>query len=105
MRVVTLRELCGLPGGTVFSTSADGDVEGLYRRGKVLAQADPGSDYFDFFYEDLLARPVNARPGGDGGPFRLGTAARWGNFDPHERFVVYEPDDVARLVDLLSGRP
>lgn len=110
-RVVTLEELCNEPVGAIFSAYEPCIVSGLYRRGRVLlnglALAKPGNYAHDFFYHTLLAAPdLNGphQPDDKQQAFcNINAGGRWGNLDPTELFVLYSPDDLAAMVQFLTG--
>jgi hypothetical protein len=110
MRVVTFQELCALPSGAIFSAFSPNIVEGLYRRGALLPSGE-NADYYrgpaaDFFYRTLFAEVDHNKVSKDpkDQQFRpIGSTGRWGNFDPDELFVLYEPDDIRFIVGQLRG--
>ena len=104
-RVVTSDELCQEPNGAIFSAYEPCIVAGLFRRGRVLRHGDGLTP--DFFYHTLLASP------GLSGPIpvddkqqafsSINDGERWGCWDPEELFVLYSPDDLAAMVQVLIG--
>lgn len=94
MRIVNFHEFCGLPKGTVFSYWEPCIVSGLYRRGSVISY-DGGPR--DFFEATLIAASWN-------GEFPVVdlVESRWGEFDYDQLFLVYEPQDIAVIVQGLG---
>lgn len=115
MRVITFQELCAQPIGAVFSVFVPCMVEGLYRRGRILSHSGEQSlnDYYcgpysDFYYHSLVATPNDSTMGSDDPKkqtfWNIGDGSRWGNLDPGELFVLYEPFDIETIVSLLNGQ-
>ncbi len=113
MRVVTLQELGDLPSGTIFSMYDPCMVTGLHRLHSVI-RCTYNSRYYregevtDFLYYDLLASPditeCYKEPGDDpSAGWSLGDCSRWGLFEMSALFLVYDRDDVAKMVKLLTA--
>lgn len=104
-RVVTLEELCAEPVGAIFSAYEPCIVSGLYRRGRVLRHGAGLTS--DFFYHTLLAAPclTGNLPAEDKDHTfcDINAGGRWGNLDPTELFVLYSTDDLAAMVQFLTG--
>lgn len=112
-KVVTLAELCAEPNGAIFSTFDPNIVAGLYRRGETLRHdqtpdslAHWGGEFADFFYHTLLAEVDSDKSRGEpkDSVFRNPRhGGRWGNLDPEELFVVYDPADIYYIIEFLTG--
>lgn len=113
MRVVTLQELGDCPPGTIFSDYEPCIVRELYRLGDIIRHRGEATSYntpgevTDFFYMGLLAEPGDGAwlaPGDD--PRKGWSCAdswgRWGCFEKEALFVVYEEEDLTRLVNALT---
>jgi hypothetical protein len=108
MQIVTVQALVDFPPGTVFSGYEPCIVSGLYRLDpSEQLRGEPGARYVDFFYTNLLADCTEAANGRadalDAGGLELADGGgRWGNFDPDELFIVYEPADLLKLIGILQ---
>lgn len=101
MKEVGLEEFASLPEGTVFSFLCRGDAPGmggLHRRGEVWRYGEGRPP--DFWYADLL--PDYRDPAPDSGYELSDAEFRWGMHDPSQRFLVYEPADLALLARMLG---
>lgn len=97
MRIVGLDEFAGLPAGTVYSAYDPAIVRGLFVKGETI-QNDDGWPA-DFFETEVVPQQID----NDDSPEGIGMRGRWGEFDPDAKFVVYDRDDVAQIVALLTG--
>lgn len=105
-KLLKFEEFLVLEPGVIFSTSDEwGNVKGLFRKGTSLETSEDNRDYYrgiyaDFFYHALLpdAEDGDATKWPD-----INDGRRWGNFDPDELFVVYDADDIKKLVGMLTG--
>ena len=95
MHVVGFRGLCELPPGTIFSYLQDGVVDDLLRLGDVIRR-DDGTP-IDFYETSLIA----SNPNGEGYVVEL-DERRWGLFDYDAKFLVYDLDDVNKIVRGLT---
>jgi hypothetical protein len=118
LKIVGLQELCASPSGTIFSAFDSNTVSGLYQFDSAL---DPMTDpelisyyhgvHADFFFYDLTPRATSRqRHGYPEEPvsndntevyFAVG-GGRWGNLEPDEQFIVYETEDIKKLVGYLT---
>lgn len=110
MKVVSFNELCQEPNGAIFSTYDPCIVECLYRRGRPYLAPESMRDYYgvysDFLYHDLLAAPDTNVFSDDlkAQAFRnIEYGSRCGNFDPDELFILYDKQDITKLVGMLTG--
>jgi len=65
-----------------------------------------GGVYSDFFYHDLIPWPDDSTMALDPKDHRfhdINDGARWGKFEPKELFVLYDEEDIKKLVGLLTG--
>ena len=99
MRVVNLTEFANLPAGTVFSHFEPAIVRGLFVKGETC-QAD-GAWVQDFFETDVIPQQLldDERLTDE-----IGTCSRWGEMDVDAQFMVYDDNDVAKMVELLTGK-
>lgn len=94
-------------------------MNGLYRRGEAL-RCDQYGDakinkdmvdtykgvYSDFFYHDLLPWPDEKTMGLDPKEHTfhdINDGSRWGKFEPDELFLLYDEEDIKKMVGLLTG--
>ena len=114
MRVVTLQELGDCPRGTIFSDYEPCIVKELYRFQAPLRRVHEDDEHHkkgmvtDFFYQSIMPEPGDdayCEPGDDPTKgFKIsGNGGRWGCFEYDALFLVYDKEDVARLVTMLTG--
>ncbi len=109
MKIVSKQELMTMPVGTpfaeytggfwpdgfdIFAGSTCSDVEDFYFRSIATAESED-------MYE-MIGRHEGMAAYGDSYPVDL-TISREGMYDPNTRYLVWEPDDVRRIVNLLLG--
>ena len=94
MKIASFDEFAALPEGAIFSFYEPRICEGLYRKGATIS-FDGGPK--DFFYGCLVAQCWNGEP-----PTVDDIQSRWGAFDYEQQFAIYEPDDIACLVRMLT---
>lgn len=109
MRIVSKAELKAMPKGTPF---AEFHPNGSWPQGFDIFVADCG--YIDDFYyrsintplnsgsSDLSNRETEMHLAGTAYPIDCGVD-REGYYDPDIRYLVWEPDDVSRIIALLQG--
>ncbi len=94
-RIVTAQELLTMPQGTIFTPYCPEMSKG----DGLLRLSRPTGHGVDFYYFDLLV----SFPNGDGPEYTPDDGARWGNFDEDEKFIVYTPEDVKKMISHLDG--
>ena len=101
MRIIDRKEFLECPSGTVYGEYFPWSVEGLR-----VKQDNCGDD--DWFYIDLIAGvdyvgdwSSNADHG-DSFPLSFNGICRDGAFDDDQLFAIYEPADVAGLIEALE---
>lgn len=95
MRVLSFNEFAGLPAGMVFSYYDPAIVRGLFVKGETC------NNLHDFFL-----RPVFPQQFASDSPAlsdEIGAMERWGECDPDALFMVYDGEEVIRMIDLLRG--
>lgn len=96
MKIVNFYELCAMPKGTIFAEWTPCVVGELQRLDDII-YGDDGKPT-DYFYCDVAA----FMPNGDG-PCVSSCGGRWGAFDYDEKYLVWEKEDVERMVRILLG--
>jgi hypothetical protein len=110
MRIVSKAELMAMPEGTPFATY-HGRQAGWPDSFNIFVR--PTGNFDDFYYrstdnpefEDsaqLFDRQEEMDAGGTSYPVDV-SIDRDGLYDPTDRYVVWEPDDVRRIINLLQG--
>lgn len=95
MRIVTLAELLTLPSGTVYCETRDGDAFDLIRKGETAP--DGWFPLTELLPQATLGRDV---------PWWQGThLAPPDGYDKDAEFFVFDPEDVATLVERLTAEP
>lgn len=103
---IALSTLCELPPGSIFAESDQhGNAKGLYRKGKTIPNRPKhsGGAYADFYFHNLLVTMDFVADSSGNGFVDIEDGARWGLYDPAQAFVLYDADDVRKLVGLLTG--
>ncbi|MFC4373280.1 hypothetical protein ACFO5K_04125 [Nocardia halotolerans] len=109
MRIVSKAELQTMPKGTPF---AEYQPDGAWPDGFDIFVGDCG--YIDDFYYRSINSPEHGGThelierrrdmAATGATYPVDTAVdREAYYDPDTRYVVWEPDDVARIIHLLQG--
>jgi hypothetical protein len=113
MRKVKMSELCKLPIGTVFSTHAKDSMPCFNPQLFILCERSGGEN--DFYYlpvhgqfegTDDFEDDFNANlklDSGESVAMDANTVYRWGMYDPEELFVVFDNNDVKKIVMVLSS--
>jgi hypothetical protein len=108
-----MSELCKLPIGTVFSRHVDEQLPCFNSQLHVLCERSAAEN--DFYYCPAHGRFENTTHNADvetenerldsGASVPMGAADvfRWGMYDPDELFVVYDTDDVKKIVLTLCS--
>jgi len=96
MKIVNFDEFALMPEGTVYSDYRPVVCEGLYRKGKTIFR--DATEPIDFFLSSFIADCWNGEH-----PDSNGDESRWGLFEWEASFVIYEKDDVKKLVDRLTA--
>lgn len=96
MKIVNWPEFAALPPGTIFSAYEEAICRGLYRKeDTILIDGTPR----DFVFASLVPNCWN----GDAPTVDITDTARWAEFNYDQRFVVFEPADVAMLKRMLES--
>ena len=95
MKIVGFYEFCSLPAGTVFSYYEPCVITGLYRKGDTIAHDADGPS--DFWESSIQAECIN----GDH-PTVDDIESRWALYDRDAEFAVYEPEDIAKMKEMLG---
>lgn len=99
MKIVEFEEFVCLPEGTVYSEYEPTIATGLFVREKVILNniGDP----IDFFYKHLHVEFDDFEEG-DIKPAFQASGNRWGEFDYNAQFVIWESEDIERLIGHLQ---
>lgn len=95
MKVVNFEEFCTVKEGTIFSRWEYETAVGLYRRGEVIYS---GEKPIDFFEASIIASCWDA-----GIPAVDLTESRWAEFDPTQKFLIYDAVDLDLIIQALKG--
>lgn len=98
MKIVSLDEFLKLAAGTIYSEYVPCVCSGLHRKGDTV-KSDSGPDC-DFFEASVTAECWN----GDHPEVR-NIEGRWGLFDDHAQFAVYEQEDILKMTEMLGVTP
>ena len=96
MKIVDFTELVSMPTGTIFADFEPCFHRELRRRGEVIVGQD--GKPIDFYECDV----ASFSPNGDG-PCVSNCEGRWGLFDYSKKYLVWEKDDIERMVRILTG--
>lgn len=101
MKVLDFYQFALLPAGTIFSYYEDNLCRGLHRKGGTITYPmRAGSPAIDFFESSIIAQCNN--PGE--GPKVDDMESRWGEYEYHQMFAVYEDEDLAVMIRMLMDR-
>jgi hypothetical protein len=117
MRIVSKAELVKMPKGTLFADFRE-DADRMWTKGPEFILHSPvflrdDEEPNDFFYAsidtpdhddlwELVGNCDDMVRTGKSYPVDL-VVAREGLYDSTSRYIVWEPDDVARIINLLQG--
>jgi len=108
MKIVSRKQLVGLPAGTVFSYYEPCVFRGLY-----IKDSDPEPDYPDFSVSDLIGSVEHSSSEeffkccqemekGFSHTVDFEYSGREGLFDDKQLFAIYEKNDVKKLIQRLT---